>query len=115
MAWMKSTTTNLFYLTSDFTNVGPFKQADAEYVSAALGFTASRVSSDTIKFMQSLAEINRARLIKDIADRVLAGIKAGVSVTADVDEEAIAAAVERRLADEFATVRNDVNRPRTIS
>ncbi|MFN4000860.1 hypothetical protein [Microcella sp.] len=71
---------------------------------AALGFAPKSVKHETVVQRITRAEMNRAQLVKEIADKVLEGIAAGVTVTADANEQAIAAAVEARLADDFQRV-----------
>lgn len=101
-AWMKSTTTGKFYLTTEFDVVENVPQGEASDISAVLGFKAAQVDGTAIKREIARTTVRRERLVADIAARVQDGLTGGVTVTLDPD--AIAAAVEGRLADEFAAV-----------
>lgn len=104
MAWMKSTATGHWYLVGEFTHEKFTEFEPASQVSQSLGQYSVAVDSPVILAAMARADVARAALVKDIADTVLAGIADGVTVTAAVDEHAIAAAVEAQLADEFAAV-----------
>lgn len=103
-AWMKSNNTGKFYLTGEFTVRENIPQAEASQISDVLGFDAARAEGKAINAEIARVTENRARLVKEIADKVLAGVASGVTVTADVDSTAIAGAVEKRLADEFQSL-----------
>ena len=104
MAWMKSSRSGWWYLTGEFTQTRFKELADAREISDILGFNSAEASSEAIRSELDRVALNRAGLVKDIADAVLAGVASGASVAAPVDVAAIAAAVEAQLADEFAAV-----------
>lgn len=104
---MKSEKSGKFYLTfesSSYSDVG-----NPEQISSALGLDAEVVSSATIKRELLRAATNRADLVKDIADAVIAGVRAGMFTAPDVDYDAIARSVEARLVDEFDDIPRGVN------
>jgi hypothetical protein len=108
MAWMKSPNTGKFYRTEDLTVYRDV--ANAGRVSEVLGFKAAVPTSvAAITDEITRVEVARASLVKEIVDGVLAAVAAGITVTADVDEAAIAASVEARLADEFAGVNANID------
>lgn len=75
---------------------------------AVLGFEPVSVKHETVVQEITRVETNRALLVREIAAAL-----GNASVV--VDEAAIARAVEKQLADDFATVNANVNRPRTVS
>jgi len=101
---MKSSRSGWWYLTGEFTQTRFKELADAREISDILGFNSAEASSEAIRSELDRVALNRAGLVKDIADAVLAGVASGSSVAAPVDVAAIAAAVEAQLADEFAAV-----------
>jgi hypothetical protein len=108
MAFMRSETTKKHYLTGEFTSRSALSQSEATNVAAVLGFGSATASSEAIKGELARVAQNRAELVKEIADTVLAGVVAGITVTPEIDVQAIASAVEAQLADEFAGVPAEV-------
>ena len=115
MAWMSSNSTSGWWLTGEFTVYRISEYEDARLISDMLGFNSEKIDHAGVKAEVVRVETNRAQLIKEIADAILPAIAAGATVTADVDEAAIARAVEAQLVDEFAVVNTNINRPRTVS
>lgn len=79
---------------------------------AVLGFDPVSVKHETVVQEIARVDTNRALLVKETAEAVALILQGG---TVDIDEAAIARAVEKQLADDFATVNANVNRPRTVS
>lgn len=104
MAFMKSNNTGKFYLTNEFSEWSDMPQEEASRVRSALGFGTEEVSPETINQERTRSRVNRALLVKEIADAILPAIASGLTVTAEVDERAIALAVEAQLADEFDAI-----------
>ncbi len=65
---------------------------------ARAGIEPTEVKHETVVEGITQAEVNRALFRKEIVDEMLAALAGGLTVTAEVDEEAIAALVEARLA-----------------
>jgi hypothetical protein len=99
MAWISSDKiSGAWWLTHEF-SVERFRDIGAARgVSAALGFNSERVDHEAVKAEVVRAETNRALLVKQIADKVLAGVAAGATTTPAIDPKAIADLV----ANEFA-------------
>jgi len=104
MAFVKSENTEKFYLSDPFNFRSNIPQAEASRIADVLGFAAAKASGTAIKEEMARVAENRAGLVKEIADAVLAGISAGVTVTAEVDPQAIALAVEAQLSDELGAI-----------
>jgi hypothetical protein len=109
MAWMRSETSGKFYLTTDYEVYQDVPQSTAEGISAVLGFKASPASSAAITAELTRVQAARAALVKDIADAVLAGVAAGVTVTADIDYPRITADTKTGLAPEFAALHENID------
>jgi len=109
MAWMKSTNTGKWYRTYDHHTHVITDQAEARQVSDSLGFNAEVVAPAVIQAEMRRVAANRADLVSAVAAAVPGG------VTAVPSAQDIARAVEVQLADEFAAVNTNINRPRTVS
>lgn len=110
MAWMKSPNTGKFYRTEDLTVYENIPLELAEGISGVLGFKAAvPEKAQAIVDEMTRTRVARASLVKEIADTVLAALAGGITVTAEVDPVAIAAAVEASLVDEFAGVNANID------
>jgi hypothetical protein len=112
---MKSKKTGNWFLTGEFTSHQFNRFAVASQVSEVLGLSSVDADTEAIQAELDRVARNRAALVKDIADAILPAIASGATVSAEVDAEAIARAVEAQLVDEFAAVNDNINRPRTVS